>query len=125
MVQRQLWLIESKGLESNVAYDIARKEFYDLRHEEELEKRVAKEEASYVGAYFGKGVLEVGMELEDQTYESWKEWATQEVEAMDRQRDAAYTGIGTAVEEDQLAGDPALEELEGLDMTEDVPAPVI
>ena len=82
------------------AYDVARKEFYDLRQEEEVERRVAKEEALSVGAYFGKSVLEVGMELEDKTYESWKEWATKEVEAIERQRDAAYTGVGTANEDD-------------------------
>lgn len=77
------------------AYDIARKEFYALRHEEEVERRIAKEEAMSTGAYFGKGALEVGMELEDKAYEQWKEWATQEVETMERQRSAAYTGIGT------------------------------
>jgi len=77
------------------AYDIARKEFYSLRHEEEVERRIAKEEALWTGAYFGKGPLEVGMELEDKTYEAWKEWATKEIEAIDRQRDSAYTGVGT------------------------------
>jgi small subunit ribosomal protein S23 len=91
------------------AYDVARKEFYALRQEEEVERRVAKEEALAVGAYFGKSALEVGMELEDKTYEAWKEWATKEVEAIERQRDAAYTGVGTANEDDgstAVAADP-------------------
>jgi small subunit ribosomal protein S23 len=35
------------------------------------------------------------MELEDKTYEAWKEWATKEIEAIDRQRESAYTGVGT------------------------------
>lgn len=82
------------------AYDIARKEFYALRQEEEVERRVAKEEALWVGAYFGKSVLEVGTELEDKTYEAWKTWATKEVETIERQRDAAYTGVGSANEDD-------------------------
>ena len=82
------------------AYDIARKEFYALRQEEEIERRVAREEAMWVGAYFGKNVLEVGAELEDKTYESWKAWATKEIEAIERQRDAAYTGVGTANEDE-------------------------
>jgi small subunit ribosomal protein S23 len=82
------------------AYDIARKEFYALRHEEEVERRVAREEALWTGAYFGKSALEVGMELEDKTYESWKAWATKEVEAIDLQRNAAYTGLGTSSEDE-------------------------
>ena len=84
------------------AYDVARKEFYALRHEEEVERRVAREEASWTGAYFGKSALEVGMELEDKTYEAWKAWATREAEAIDLQRNAAYTGLGTANEAEDL-----------------------
>jgi small subunit ribosomal protein S23 len=75
------------------AYDIARKEFYALRHEEELERRVAKEEALWTGAYFGKSALEVGMELEDKTYDDWLKWAKTNVETLERDRAAAYTSI--------------------------------
>ncbi|KAE8453106.1 mitochondrial ribosomal small subunit component [Mollisiaceae sp. DMI_Dod_QoI] len=100
VIQRQLWLMHNvPDMNSNQAYDIARKEFYAIRHEEEVERRVAKEEALWTGAYFGKGVLQIGMELEDKTYEAWKQWATREVEAIERQRDAAYTGVGTGDEE--------------------------
>jgi small subunit ribosomal protein S23 len=84
------------------AYDIARREFYALRHEEEVERRIAREEASWTGAYFGKSAIEVGMELEDKTYESWKAWATREAEAIDLQKNAAYTGLGTGSEEKEL-----------------------
>ena len=104
------------GMTKPQAYDLARKEFYALRHEEEVERRVAKEEALWVGAYFGKSVLEVGAELEDKTYEAWKAWATKEIETMEMQRDAAYTGIQPANEEDapsveadpDAEGEPAL-----------------
>ena len=89
-----------KGLTMNQAYDVARKEFYALRHEEEVQRRVAREEATWVGAYFGKGVVQVGMELEDKTYEDWKKWATTEMEAQQRLQDSAYTGIGTTNEDD-------------------------
>jgi small subunit ribosomal protein S23 len=82
------------------AYDIARKEFYELRHEEAVERRVTREEALWSGAYFGKSALEVGMELEDKTYESWKAWAIKEVEAIDLQRNAAYTGLGSSSEDE-------------------------
>jgi small subunit ribosomal protein S23 len=114
VVQRQLWLTHNvPEMTNNQAYDMARKEFYALRHEEEVERRVAREEAMWTGAYFGKGVLEVGMGLEDKTYETWKEWATKEVETLERQRDAAYTGVGTASEdaleaEPETAEEPAL-----------------
>ena len=98
------------GMTQAQAYDIARKEFYALRQEEEVERRVAKEEAMWVGAYFGKSVLEVGAELEDKTFESWKTWATKEVEAIERQRDAAYTGVGTANEDEPDVADVDKEE---------------
>jgi small subunit ribosomal protein S23 len=108
--------MHNAGLDSNQAYDTSRKEFYALRHEEEVERRVAKEEALWVGAYFGKGPLEVGMELEDKSFERWKEWAALEVEALQRQRDAAYTGIGTANEDvtEVEEVDPVLAEEEPL-----------
>jgi small subunit ribosomal protein S23 len=119
VVQRQLWLINNEGMTYSQAYDTARKEFYDLRQEEEVERKVAKEEALWTGAYFGKGALEVGMELEDKSYESWKEWATKEVEALGRQNDSAYTGVGTGAEDDTAGGlvttDPDLSEAPSLE----------
>lgn len=95
VVQRQLWLMNEGGLTKSHAYDVARKEFYALRHEEEIERQVAKEEALWVGATFGKTRLEIGMELEDKVYEGWKTWANEEILKMERMRDSAYTGIGT------------------------------
>ncbi|KAL3427692.1 37S ribosomal protein Rsm25 [Phlyctema vagabunda] len=100
VVQRQLWLLQNaQGITNAQAYDIARKEFYALRHEEEVERRVTKEEALSTGAYFGKSVLEIGMQLEDKIYEQWKDWATTEVETIERQKASAYTGIGTQNED--------------------------
>ncbi|KAG9238400.1 37S ribosomal protein S25, mitochondrial [Amylocarpus encephaloides] len=86
VVQRQLYLMDVEGKQKMEAYDIARKEFYALRHEEEVERRVAKEEALWSGAYFGKGPLEVGMELEDKVYEEWKDWALIQAERLDLTR---------------------------------------
>ncbi|EHK99158.1 putative 37S ribosomal protein S25, mitochondrial [Glarea lozoyensis 74030] len=82
------------------AYDIARKEFYALRHEEEVERRVAKEEALWTGAHFGKGALDVGMGLEDKTYDEWLEWAKTNVADQAMTREAAYTSIPEAAEID-------------------------
>ncbi|RAL64521.1 hypothetical protein DID88_001995 [Monilinia fructigena] len=112
VVQRQLWLMHNQQMSNNEAYDKARKEFYALRQEEEIERRIAKEEAEYVGAYFHKGALEVGMELEDKSFEEWKAWATKEIEAANLQRQGAYTGVGTESEDVALLdeGDEVVEE---------------
>jgi small subunit ribosomal protein S23 len=71
--------MENAGLRTDEAYDKVRKEFYALRQEEEIERRVAREEARYVGAYFGQTRLEIAMKLEDEEYERWKAWAGKEV----------------------------------------------
>jgi small subunit ribosomal protein S23 len=98
------------------AYDIARGEFYALRHEEDVERRVAKEEALSTGAYFGKSVLEVGMEIEDQAYEEWKAWATKEIEKNEQLRSSAYTGVDTMEGESAITPelDPDLAEVEAI-----------
>lgn len=61
------------------AYDKARKEFYDVRHTQDIERRVAREEALWTGAEFGPSPLDIGMQLEDQKYEEWREWAAKEI----------------------------------------------
>ncbi len=117
VIQRQLWLLHNvEGMTSQKAYDIARGEFYALRHEEDVERRIAKEEALSTSAYFGKSVLEVGMELEDKAYESWKAWAMNEIEVQERQRATAYTDTST-VEEDSASSlglDPDVAEIEAM-----------
>ena len=105
------------GFSKAKAYDQARKEFYELRHQEEIEQRVAREEALSTGAVFGKSALEVGMELENKTFEEWKAWAAQQVTLQEQGRSAAYTGLGTqssAADEDPTSSgmDAVLNELE-------------
>lgn len=95
-MQRQLWLMNHQGMSKQQAYDKARKEFYALRQEEDVGRRVAIEEARYVGAYFGKNNLQVGMELEDQVYEEWKAWAQEEMVRSELKRNEAYTSFGEA-----------------------------
>jgi len=109
VIQRQLWLLNNvPEMTTARAYDQARQEFYALRHEEDVERRVAKEEALATGAYFGKSALEVGMELEDKAYEQWKEWAIKEITATEQARSSAYTGIEN--EQSSIsANDPQLE----------------
>lgn len=97
------------------AYDQARQEFYDERLHEDVERRVAKEEAMATGAYFGKPMLQIGMELEDKEYERWKTWATNEMTAQEQKRGSAYTGVdnpSTSVSGDDLEMEAGPGELE-------------
>jgi len=121
VVQRQLYLLRtSPDITVSDAYDIARKEFYKLRLQEDIERRVAAEEAEYTGAYFGKSLTEVGMELENQEFDRWLKWSEMETETRE-QRNAAFSGTAPVVDVEGL--DPALEE-DALDVpTETVPQP--
>lgn len=74
------------------AYDQARKEFYQERELEDIERSVAREEALSTGAYFGKGPMEIGLELEDQAFEEWKVWAIREAAAVKQAQGAMYSG---------------------------------
>jgi small subunit ribosomal protein S23 len=76
------------------AYDSARREFYTLRQQEEIERRIAQEEAKMVGGYFGMSQLRVGMKIEDKQYEHWKAWATKQIALVNAERQAAYTSFG-------------------------------
>lgn len=94
VVQRQLWLLhDDPEMTRAEAYDHARKEFYDLRLQEDIERRIAKEEAISTGAYFGPSMLDIGMQLEDKEYEKWKVWAEREVELQEQRNAAMYTGV--------------------------------
>ena len=107
VVQRQLWLMENEGVSRSEAYDKARKEFYDLRMQEDIERRIAAEEARATGAYFGKTYIEVGVELERKVLEEWKEKATQ-MATLKKGRLAAMSGV-TETEDDAPAGTETLE----------------
>lgn len=78
------------------AYDMVRKEFYAIRQQEDIERRIASEEARYVGAYFGKSRLEVGMELEDKTFEEWRTWAQAENARQNAASQSAYANFDEA-----------------------------
>ncbi|OCK77805.1 mitochondrial ribosomal protein [Lepidopterella palustris CBS 459.81] len=115
VVQRQLWLMQNDNLTKEAAYDQARREFYHHRHLEDVQRRVAKEEALATGAYFGKGVLEIGMELEDQAYENWKAWAQKQIDIEKQNREQLYSGPvekpdGAGLDDEEL--DEALDKME-------------
>ncbi|KOS18152.1 37S ribosomal protein S25 [Escovopsis weberi] len=114
VVQRQLWLMENGLARTNPetnevevekvsrrkAYDMARQEFYRLRQAEDIERRVAVEEARHVGAYFGKTRLDVGMQLEDQEFENWKVWAGKETANREARANADVETFGAEEEEE-------------------------
>ncbi|KAF2142375.1 uncharacterized protein K452DRAFT_358185 [Aplosporella prunicola CBS 121167] len=114
VVQRQRWLMHNQGLSKASAYDQARKEFYRHRHMEDIERRIAHEEALHTGAYFSKSPLEVGMELEDKQFEEWKKWALKEVDVLRQAQAAMYSGIDNGEvsldTNDNVALDEALSE---------------
>jgi small subunit ribosomal protein S23 len=71
--------MENEGMTQNAAYDQVRREFYELRQQEHIERRIAREEARFVGAYFDKSRLEIGHEMEGRQFEFWKGWAAHQM----------------------------------------------
>ncbi|KAI0884626.1 37S ribosomal protein Rsm25 [Annulohypoxylon maeteangense] len=122
VVQYQMWMMHNiPGITKEEAYDKARHEFYGLRQEEEIERRIAKEEAQMVGAYFGKTFIRVGLDLEDDQFERWKKWASKQIESVQAERDAAYTSFG--VDEDANVDDIDLDEEMGINEDVEKPPP--
>ncbi|EWY80546.1 hypothetical protein FOYG_16506 [Fusarium oxysporum NRRL 32931] len=105
VVQRQLWLMKKEKLGMQKAYDITRREFYRLRQEEEIERRVALEEAKHVGAYFGKSRIDVSHTLEDREFENWKIWAGKETERQEASRNSEIEDFGLEDVEEDVAED--------------------
>ncbi len=94
--------MEAKGLSKQRAYDVARKEFYKLRQQDEIQRRTAVEEARMYGAYFGKTNLQVATGIEDRMYEKWKKWASAEIAALEAERSAAYANVVDLAAEEGL-----------------------
>jgi small subunit ribosomal protein S23 len=102
VVQRQLWLLENvPDITVPQAYDIARKEFYALRRQEETRSRIAAEEARHMGAQFGKSAIQVSMGIENRMYNDWENWSRMVVDEF-TQRAAAFEGTITAAEDQTL-----------------------
>lgn len=88
------------------AYDSARRAFYALRHKEDVERRVAQEEARMVGAYFGLNAIQANMQQEDKAYEWWKKWAARQSAKMDALA-VSRTTVAFGPEESQNQEGPA------------------
>lgn len=103
VIQRQLYLLQTvPNIEDDVAYDIARKEFYDLRRQQEVRMRIAAEEAESTGAVFGKNPLQWGIQVENKHHDDWERWAREQV-VLQQQKNAAFAGSTMVSEEDALA----------------------
>ncbi|QPC76156.1 hypothetical protein HYE68_006908 [Fusarium pseudograminearum] len=87
------------------AYDHVRRQFYRLRQEEQIEKRVAEEEARYVGAYFGQTRIDVSHGLEDREFENWKLWAGKETERQEQNRNGEIDDFGLEDEAEEVIED--------------------
>ena len=87
------------------AYDTARKEFYEHRLMEDVERRVAREEALHTGANFGPSAMEIGMKLEKEEYERWKAWAEAEALATQQRQSSMYTGTETGAPAEREGGE--------------------
>ena len=102
VVQRQLYLLQTvPNITVNQAYDKARKEFYDVRRQEDIQRRIAAEEAEASGAYFGPSILQWSMQVENKQYDDWEEWSRKMV-VEQMQRNAAFAGDTTNVEDELL-----------------------
>lgn len=88
-----MWLMKHRAMSKPAAYDVARREFYFQRHREDIRRRVAREEALHVGATFGKGPLEIGMELEDKSWDGWKRWAQEQIDNEEATRAQMFSGV--------------------------------
>ena len=70
-----------------------------------MEARIQYEEALAVNAQFGKSAMEVGMELENRTFELWKGWAQQQVTLVEQARNATSASLGTDSKEKKTLED--------------------
>ena len=87
--------MEQKQLPKEDAYDQARREFYGERMREDIERRVAKEEATHTGAYFGRTMLGIGNEIEDETFEKFRTLAEKNITETEQTRAAVFSGISS------------------------------
>lgn len=105
VVQRQLWLLNNvPDMNKSAAYDIARREFYKLRLQEDIQRRVAAEEAAAYGAQFGPSYMDIGMKMESEQYDKWVVWA-RETSLVQDQRKSALSGapdLGETTESSEL-----------------------
>ena len=101
-----------RSLTKSQAYDLARRQLYTHRHFEDIERRIAREEALHTGAYFQPGPNALAAPLEDAKFDAWREWAARRVASLSNMRMAGYSG--SEVEDGPEGGESSVvEESEG------------
>ncbi|PHH59534.1 hypothetical protein CDD81_2896 [Ophiocordyceps australis] len=111
VVQRQMWLMQNNAMSKAQAYDMARQEFYFVRQKQDIERRVAVEEARWTGAYFGTPPIDVGMMLEDHVFEKWKSWAGKQLKSRTARLSADIDTFGMGAEEESDQGPVSQDEV--------------
>lgn len=105
------------------AYDQARKELYAFRHREDIQRRVAREEALNTGAYFGPSQINIGIQLEGAAFEDWKQWAQEESSRKRQEAAAMYTDLEKDKPSDSSEADEIETEPEEYEGDESIPVP--
>lgn len=72
VVQRALFLVNSKSYNILNAYEQAKFEYYKLKIKDEIENHILKEESEMFGAVYGLSSIEHGFEKESQVIKKWK-----------------------------------------------------
>ncbi|KAL9108633.1 MAG: hypothetical protein Q9227_006579 [Pyrenula ochraceoflavens] len=83
VVHRTLYLLENEpDITLAHAYTKARREFYAIRHQEDVTRRIAVEEATHTGAVYPDYADPIvsGMRREDAAFAEWRSWAIRERE---------------------------------------------
>lgn len=111
VIQYQLHLLRTTSLTKTEIYDLARKQFYQIRLEEDIQRRIATEEALSTGAVFDKHYMDIIFEREGKVLQDWRTKAAQDLAIRKHRRNAAYSS--TAAAEDAAATAGALQGVEG------------
>ena len=56
-----------------------------------MRRQVAKEEAMATGAYFGKSLIQIGVDFEDKQFMRWTSWAEQRSKILEQRRAAGHS----------------------------------
>lgn len=67
---------------------------------EDVERRVAHEEALHTDAQFGPSAMDIGMQLESEEYDRWRAWAGKEADIIQQRQASMYTGTETGATEE-------------------------